>query len=311
MKKTLILFISILLAITLKAQIADSLLIELEADTLKSENVEEQTKTKIQISIETDEDDSFDKEEEKYSDTTRFRIGNKKIIIVDDDEYTDYDFDCDDDDDDNDGYKGYWEGIELGLNNYFTSDFSTNLAKEDEYLNLNTNKSWEVNLNIAGKGFKIIEERLGLITGIGFQINNYRFDNNITLIPDSSVLSYYTDTINNFATNKLTVTYLSVPLLLEYQVPCGKKNRKFHVSAGITGGIKLGSHTKQKYKNNNKEYKDKIKEDFHLSPFRYGLAAKIGYDKISIYANYSLNTLFEKNKGPELYPFAIGIAFTH
>ena len=52
------------------------------------------------------------------------------------------------------------------------------------------------------------------------------------------------------------------------------------------------------------------KSDFNISPLRWGVTARVGYKWFGIYANYYMTSLFKPTMGPELYPFAVGIAFT-
>lgn len=308
MKKGLIFMAIMMTGYFTKAQIADSVLYEMENDTAQqAEKSEKSVNVTLSISDEKatlsidDEDAGFEENEE--TDTIRVRIGNKKIIIIEDDGD---DFDIDLDEDDDEKFKGHWEGFALGLNSYVDADFSTKLAPGAEYLELNTNKSWEVGFNFAEKGFNLINNRVGLVTGLGITFNNYKFDNNITLVSDNPALTFVNDSVE-FSKNKLTVTYLSVPLLLEFQIPTGHKSKTLHLNAGIVGSVKLGSHTKQIYEQNNKKHKNKVREDFHLSPLRYGVHTSIGYGGLTFYGSYSMTTLFEKNEGPELYPFTIGI----
>ena len=49
---------------------------------------------------------------------------------------------------------------------------------------------------------------------------------------------------------------------------------------------------------------------FYMNPFKLDAIAKIGWGVLNLYATYSLTPMFQKNKGPELYPFAIGISLT-
>jgi outer membrane protein with beta-barrel domain len=298
---TLLTFV-LFLGYTSNAQVADSLLLELENDTI----TEKESPKDVTIDIEDDL-------EEEETDTIRIRLGKKKFVIIEDDydgtsedEY-DFEFDDDDDDDDDGKFKGHWDGLALGLNSYMKPNFETDLSPDANYLELNSNKSWEVGLNFGEKSFNLINNRIGLVTGIGVTFNNYKFDNNITLVPDSTALTYFVDTVNDFSKNKLTASYLTIPLLLEFQIPTGNNSKPVHFNAGVVGSLKLGSHTKQVYERNNKEYKDKVKEDFHLSPLRYGIHSSIGYGSFTIYGSYSMTTLFEKGEGPELYPFTIGI----
>ena len=52
---------------------------------------------------------------------------------------------------------------------------------------------------------------------------------------------------DNLSKTKLAITYLNVPLLLEFQVPVNHNEGRLFVNAGIIGGVKIGSHTKVKY----------------------------------------------------------------
>jgi outer membrane protein with beta-barrel domain len=203
-------------------------------------------------------------------------------------------------------FDGHFSALEIGMNTYLNKDSEMKLPSNYDFLELNTGKSWGVNLNIAEVNFSLIGKSLGLTTGMKFQFNNYRFDQNITLTQDSSVVWYVEETQFTYSKTKLTSTYLLVPIMLEVK-PI--RDKKLHFAIGAEAGLKLGSHTKVVYKDNGEKMKDKNKEDFYLSPFRYNAVAKVGYDDISVFANYSLSTLFEDEKGPELYPFMVGIAF--
>lgn len=264
-------------------------------------------------------------EDSTNSDTTKIRVGKLKIAVIDDgddvvisrekdkdadwDDWEDWDDDWGDSDDDfsigslNKKFKPHWAGFYMGLNNYMTSDFSTDLPEDYEHLAVNTNKSYEVILNIAELGIPIVKHRIGLVTGVGFKWNNYKFKNtNVRLLSDSSYLTYEIDTVNDYSKSKLTVSYLTVPLLIEFQIPV--QDNPLFISAGVEGGLKLGSHTKMKT-NDGKKSKDK--SDFHVSPYTLALTARLGYDWFSLYGSYSIQQLFQGTKSPELYPFAIGV----
>jgi hypothetical protein len=82
-----------------------------------------------------------------------------------------------------------------------------------------------------------------------------------------------------------------------------------NLGAGVTGAVKLGSHTKVVYHNDGKQ-KDKNRDDFNLNALRYGVTARAGYEMVQVYGTCWLSPMFEKGKGPVLYPFEIGLALT-
>ena len=83
-----------------------------------------------------------------------------------------------------------------------------------------------------------------------------------------------------------------------------------YVAAGVIGGVKLGAHTKYKYSENGSKYKQKDRGDYYLRPFRYAVTGRIGYKLIKLYMNYYPVSLFLDDRGPELYPVAMGFCLT-
>lgn len=222
-------------------------------------------------------------------------------------------------DEDHENFDAHWSGFEFGLNNYVNKDFDMTLPEDGEFMELNSGKSWSYSLNLLEFNIPIHKKYFGLVTGLGFEWDNYRFEKNITLVEneDGKIAGVPTD--KDLYKNTLNTTYLTAPLLWEFQIPieqnrkrkkCGDdgNDHKFFISAGVIGGLKIHSKTKQFYKMDGDKVKSRSKGDYQVSPFRYGITARLGYGMFRVYANYQLVSLFEKNKGPELYPFTIGIS---
>lgn len=263
---------------------------------------------------------------ERGDDTVEVRLGKKIMRLTDSDKGSNIAFDNIDkykDDEESEKnwkskkkgkFKGHFSFIELGVNTFTTPDYSmysaTDFYPTNEFMELNYNKSVEFNINPFHQSFGIINgktkhsAKLGLTTGLGFNFNNYTFDNNLTIAKKNNRIEPLDlEDIKGIGyeakKSKLTTTYLTVPLSLEFTFPGGD----LFVSAGVIGAVKLGSHTKFKSNSN----KDKDHGDFYLNPFRYGFTAKIGYKGFSIYSNYYVSEMFQSNKGPVATPFSIGI----
>jgi hypothetical protein len=116
-----------------------------------------------------------------------------------------------------------------------------------------------------------------------------------------------TDSLNTFDKNKLRTTYIKVPVMLEFNTSEDPK-RSFHIAAGVIGGVRIGSITKQEYKVDDAKHKNRVKDDFNFSPITLDAAFRIGYGNLTLFANYGLTPLFEKDKGPEVYPVTVGLA---
>ncbi len=203
-------------------------------------------------------------------------------------------------------FNGHWGGIDIGINGYVDQNQSLSVPEEYNFLDLKYEKSIDFNLNIYEQNINLANNKFGLITGIGLRWNNYRFDDNVALIADSSSIYGYRDHTQNWLKSKLVVNYLKVPLLFEYQTNRFSRSNSFHITAGMVLGWRYATHTKRLYKDGGRQ-KPKKWDSYHLNPFRYDATVRLGWGIINLYATYSLNTLFKDGRGPELYPFAMGI----
>ena len=97
--------------------------------------------------------------------------------------------------------------------------------------------------------------------------------------------------------------------MLEFNTSKNSKNN-FHIALGAELEYRIRSVLKQKYDLNDQHYKLKKRDAFNLSPFLYTATARIGYNNFSVFANYALNELFQKDKGPQEYPFIAGVNFS-
>ena len=280
----------------------------------------------------------------KKADTTNFILGKKEISIIDRNGETDIkvknkdkedkkdkDEEVSEDisdngegepgDDDNDWFdenwnnkdhrhfKGHWDAFQIGINSYLSPDKSTSLPASMDYMSLNTNKSINININMFQQSFGLIGRSLGLVSGLGLEFTNYVFDGNNTIVKDASGIIVSDVKPFKLDKSKLTTSYLTVPLILEFQFPGERRSNRLYINGGVVGGLKLGSHTKIKYKENGDKQDEKDKNDFNLNSLRYGFTGRIGLKHLSIYGTYYPVALFEKNKGPELYPFMVGFSF--
>lgn len=210
---------------------------------------------------------------------------------------------------DNRHFKGHWDAFQIGINSYLSPDKTTSLPASMDFMSLNTNKSINININMLQQSFGLIGRSLGLVSGLGLEFTNYVFDGNNSIMKDASGVIVADVKSFKLDKSKLTTSYLTVPLILEFQFPGERRSNRLYINGGVVGGLKLGSHTKIKYKENGDKQDEKDKNDFNLNSLRYGFTGRIGIKHLSIYGTYYPVALFEKNKGPELYPFMVGFSF--
>jgi hypothetical protein len=294
MKKTVLILVSLIITLSVFAQ-----------------NEEENT-------------DEMKKElQSQKDDTTNIRFRKKTIQIVEDDGETQifvkkhrrHDDDWDWFWDDNEEFTGSWSGFSMGLSNFVDKDFSISRVAGDEFMDLNTGKSWNMNLNFAQYSINFIGDKFGLVTGLGLEWNYYRFDNknSIQQNPTTGIIEMRDLAVDkpewDILESKLSTTYATFPILLEVH-SSSNQNNGVVFAAGVIGGLKLGSNTKIVYKENDDKNKARIRDDYNLAPFRYGVHARIGVGDWLIYGTYYFTPIFEKDKGPELYPISVGIALS-
>ena len=201
-------------------------------------------------------------------------------------------------------FNGHWAGFELGINGLLNKDMVIDYPAGYEFMDLNYAKSTSVNINFFEQNVNLCRQHLGLVTGMGITWNNYRFDKNVVITDDGKFDGYHdTDPARSYEKSKLVVSYLRVPLMLEYQTNNKMKASSFHITGGVVGAARIGSHTKVIYNGS----KSKNKGDFYVNPFKVDAIAKIGWGVVNLYGTYSLTEMFRSNKGPEVYPFEIGI----
>lgn len=300
------------------------------ADTLKSENTETFINDTVKHEVLGDKPSVT-----KDGDTTRIRLGKKGITIIERGGKTTVNIDKNDGSKDEEKYESsedyrgdksepdekpwkkdhpkhfepHFGGVELFLNNYVNAKRSLSLVGSDKFMDLNTSNSIGVNVNILEYGIPITNH-MGFVTGFGVCFNSYYFGNQNNMKKNDSTgfieSKSLPDGVNTYDKTKFRDTYLNVPLLYEIQIPSGHK-RPFYFSAGIIGGLKIRSSTKEIYHQSGKEITIISHDDLNLSPFRYGLQARVGFSFINIFATYYPTSLFEKDKGPELYPIEVGL----
>ncbi|MFH1298013.1 MAG: hypothetical protein ABIJ04_12215 [Bacteroidota bacterium] len=227
-------------------------------------------------------------------------------------------------------YNGHWAGIDFGWNGYVNKDFNMDYGPGNQYLNMNNARSLMININPLELNVNIAGNKFGFISGLGFSLHNYYFSGSSTWIGDPTTLKAY-NTIDDkgksvgMQVNKLFVSFITLPLLFEFQTNPGHHINSFHFTFGVIGGLRLQSFQKQRLY----QWKDtyfltddkgnkvasffadnaliRNHDPYHLNPFKLDATVRVGWSYLNLYATYSLTPMFQKNKGPELNPWTVGI----
>ncbi len=257
------------------------------------------------------QDSETEKTASTASDTTKLKIGKKRILIMNNDQidigaYKTEANDTLNENEDEMKENRCWGGIELGIAGYATPSHTLKPAPDFDFLELDYARSVSLNINPLEGKIKLIKKYVALISGIGLGFNSYAFKKDIVLDPDAQVIAALTDSAVTYQKNKLKTSWVNVPVMLAFNTSVNPK-KSWRLAFGLVGGFKLGSKTKQKYTEGNTKYKPKIKADYNLLPYHYSARAVVGYGKVNIYASYALSSFFEEDEGPELHPFTVGV----
>jgi hypothetical protein len=237
-------------------------------------------------------------------DSTIISVGNKKVIIVDDYDKTRVEVKTKEE---KESHKYLGGSFDVGMNGYLTPNQSTSLPASQSQMQLRYPRSREFSMNLMIQGLDFAKERFYFTTGLGLNYAGYHFKNrsiNIVTTPDTTA---FIDAPFSYNKYKLRATYLQVPVM--FGVRFGNVKKDYGMQLGMIGGLRVGSIIKEKYDFDGRGVKNKIKDDFNFNPFKASATVRLRFNWFSIYANYALTPLFEKNRAPELYPFSVGLTF--
>ena len=168
----------------------------------------------------------------------------------------------------------------------------------------------EISFTIYGKSLSLSRNnQWGLVSGLGIRWVRYHLNGN-----------HYFEEINDYTRlltapedwkikeSKLGITTLNIPLLLEWKSRNRVFfNRAFYLSAGPVCSFKTASSSRIHYiDERGKKQKEKVDKGMTLRPVTMDILVQAGTRHFGLYSRYSPVSLFEKNKGPELYPLTFG-----
>jgi hypothetical protein len=188
----------------------------------------------------------------------------------------------------------HWTGIGMGFMNYDDKDIPNGKLK------MSTSHNFTVNLIDYHK--QIANSNWLVVSGIGFEWSRYHFDTNAALTKVNGVTSFVPapDGVN-YKSNKLLAYYVTLPLLLEYQA------YHFHISGGPVAFFKYYSKSEVEYSVNGDNKEFVMGRDLNIRPVDLKLRLQVGIGDVAIYGYYSPFSMFNKNEGPNLKTYTIGV----
>ncbi len=264
-------------------------------------------------------------EKDKESDDTEI---NTEKDHDEDEEEEDEDYDIDDDDDggftihigkgwrkkkaENEekrkrkkNVKTRWLMLDYGISTY-THNGKIDLPTDYEPLEQKLWGSNNWNLHAFQQRINLHQHKVNLMYGVTFEFNRYNFRNDYTIEQKTNKVNFLDTRTTDFEKNRLNATYLTVPLMLNFE-SSRKYGRSFRVNVGAYAGLLLTGRLKQE----SSEFGEvKTDDDFNLNKTRFGLTGRIGYGGINFFVNYGLSSLFDENErgNYDLKPLNFGIS---
>lgn len=207
-------------------------------------------------------------------------------------------------------FSGHWCGFYFGFVNFAQADYSMYPPETGKFMDLDYSNSFTMQFNVLEQSINLVPGRnFGFVVGLGLEYQRFRFDKNYQSIQvdDGIVQPRALNSEWNVKKNSFKTLYLTIPVMLEYQLP----GNSMYISGGVMGGVRLLSRTKVVYRDEeNHKKKNRSTDDFNLFPFKADAIAKIGYGHVNVWGSYTFTRMFKKDKGPELNPYAIGLGIS-
>ena len=149
---------------------------------------------------------------------------------------------------------------------------------------------------------------IAIAPGIGFAYNIYNQNLQISKVNQTTLYTIL-ESNRSFDKNRFSQLLVELPIELRWRTSTYESYKFWR----IYGGLKLGYllYDKSLYKDANGEII--VSNNAAFNSFRYGTYISVGYNSINIYANYSLNSLFQNAKingsSLEMNALQLGVMF--
>ena len=203
-----------------------------------------------------------------------------------------------------------WLIVDLGFTNY---NDKTNYASasaqafapggNSNWFNLKNNKSVDVNIWVFMQRLNLVKHVVNLKYGLGIELNNYRYQDNIKYLTDPATQATYViqDSVS-FSKNKLAADYVTVPVLINFNFTPTRREG-FGISVGVSAGYLYSS----RQKTISDEFgKKKTFDDFDLNPWKISWIAEAQLGPVILYGSLATKSMFN-SQGLDQTPYTFGI----
>jgi hypothetical protein len=190
--------------------------------------------------------------------------------------------------------EAHWKGV---------SFMFTGLKGLPKDVHLDQGHTYTISINLGNTTARLSDHWVAA-TGLGFDWSRYHLNGNVSLRDHDGNASFdYDAEDRRYKDSKFLLYYLKVPLLLECQL--GEKHN-IYIHGGIEGMLKL--YSKSQIEPLVGERSHKVDQGgFNMFPVTMRFIAGFGYKGVGLMGYYHPIALFASGKGPEIYPFGVGL----
>ncbi|SEL51131.1 outer membrane beta-barrel protein [Parapedobacter koreensis] len=194
--------------------------------------------------------------------------------------------------------------IDLGLVK-LVDNGSFTLSDDNRDFRYRPGKTVNFGFDVLQAGYRFNDNFRLFLSG-GFDWTYIRLREDIDFMENTTPLTWeHTDV--SFSKNRLTSTYLRLPLSFEFRTKRYSGIGRLKFAFGPEGGFLLKGT--QVFKSSELG-KQKFKDDYNFTQFRYGAFARFGVGDFGIYAKYYFNDIFENSPNQAgLRNFTFGLMF--
>lgn len=216
-----------------------------------------------------------------------------------------------------------WLIVDLGFSNYVnkTSGYGNGgylynragaapLGEND--FDLNVGKSINVNIWFFMQRLSLIKRQLNLKYGLGLELNNYRYNSQISYLKENPFTPGVTpaptiirDSVS-FSKNKLATDYVTVPLMLNYTSNPDNQHKAFSISVGVSAGYLYSQRNKQISDDRGKQ---KTRGGLGIEQFKFSYVGEIGIGPVRLYGSYSPTSFYKKEL--DMRPYTLGLRLSN
>jgi hypothetical protein len=202
-----------------------------------------------------------------------------------------------------------WCILDLGFSAFTDkTDYSSASAQQfapgatSDWFHLRTIKSVNVNIWLFMQRMNLIKHVVNLKYGLGLELNNYRYTQNIKYLTNPTKIIM--DTIS-YSKNKLAADYFTVPFMLNFNFTPHRKNG-LALSLGASAGYKYSSRQKLI---SGEFGKKKTFDDFDMEPWKISWIGELQLGPVRLYGSLATKSMFQK--GLDQTPFTLGIRLSN